>query len=171
MSEWQGCLLLAVPERSWHHQHLTLGEGSSSEWYRLVMRPPLVSLSPITSLLYFLFSWKDFSSVGHSVFFNESFLSYSREQLVNWRAFLPLPSCRRHTEFELLSPLCHLSISGILHLYVTFVDPRDIRCQELLISAFLRMQTHTQFLKHAPSSYPRVYPDDRKDGGERENMR
>lgn len=30
--------------------------------------------------------------------------------------------------------------------------------------------THTHFLKRAPSSYLRVYPDDRTDGGERENV-
>lgn len=43
--------------------------------------------------------------------------------------------------------------------------PRDA-----YFSIFKNANIHTHFLKRAPSSYPRVYPDDRKDGGERENM-
>lgn len=46
---------------------------------------------------------------------------------------LLLPCCRRHTEFELLSPLCHLSIYRV---FFIFIDLRDLRCQEMLISDF-----------------------------------
>lgn len=145
MSEWQGCLLLAVPERSWHRSHLMLGEGSSSEWYYLVMRPPLVPLSPITSLLYFLFSSKDFSRVGYSVFFNESFLSYSREQLVHRRVFSPFLSAGDTQNLSF-----HLYVTCPFRVFFIFMSPlltpEILDAKRRLFQHFKNANTHTHTL-------------------------